>query len=98
MQCSIRARACNYDVYCSTDTRQVEFESNKDLCRSLGVKVLPYFHFYRGAEGRLANFSASLTKFNRLKEAIEVHNTDRCPLGPTIGLGDEEELLSSSTK
>lgn len=30
-------------------------------------QVLPYFHFYRGNEGRLAAFSASLKKIDRLK-------------------------------
>jgi len=53
---------------------KVEFDSNKTITKSLGIKVLPYFHFYRGTNGKVAAFSASLKKLDRLKEAIEEHN------------------------
>lgn len=33
----------------------------------LRVQVLPYFHFYRGAEGRVAAFSASVSKIQRIR-------------------------------
>lgn len=32
------------------------------MCKNLNVKVLPYFHFYRGADGQLESFSCSLAK------------------------------------
>ena len=41
---------------------KLNFDDNKDLCRSLGVKVLPYFKLYRGTEGCVAQFSASIAK------------------------------------
>ncbi|XP_058069188.1 thioredoxin-like 2, chloroplastic isoform X2 [Magnolia sinica] len=41
---------------------KVNFDENKPMCKSLNVKVLPYFHFYRGADGRLESFSCSLAK------------------------------------
>ncbi|MCO5592531.1 hypothetical protein L7F22_046534 [Adiantum nelumboides] len=41
---------------------KVNFDENKAMCKSLNVKVLPFFHFYRGAEGRLDSFSCSLSK------------------------------------
>lgn len=41
---------------------KVNFDENKPLCKSLNVKVLPYFHFYRGADGQLESFSCSLAK------------------------------------
>lgn len=31
------------------------------------LQVLPYFHFYRGAEGRVASFSASVSKVGMLR-------------------------------
>lgn len=62
---------------------KVGYEANRQLCRALGVKVLPFFHFYRGAEGQLDAFSASITKFQKLKDAISRHNTPRCSLGPS---------------
>ena len=67
---------------------KVNFDENKPMCKSLNVKVLPYFHFYRGAEGQLESFSCSLAKFQKIKEAIETHNTARCSIGPPKGIGD----------
>ncbi|KAK7379949.1 hypothetical protein VNO78_32215 [Psophocarpus tetragonolobus] len=67
---------------------KVNFDENKPMCKRLNVKVLPYFHFYRGAEGQLESFSCSLAKFQKIKEAIETHNTARCSIGPPMGIGD----------
>lgn len=69
---------------------KVNFDENKQMCKSLGVKVLPFFHFYRGSEGRLAAFSASVSKIQRLRDNIAEHNTARCCLG---GPAVIEELL-----
>ncbi|KAL5572491.1 hypothetical protein UlMin_022088 [Ulmus minor] len=74
---------------------KVNFDENKPMCKSMNVKVLPYFHFYRGADGQLESFSCSLAKFQRIKEAIETHNTARCSIGPPKGVGDL--LLESSS-
>ncbi|XP_073307935.1 thioredoxin-like 2, chloroplastic isoform X2 [Primulina huaijiensis] len=63
---------------------EVNFDENKTLCKSLNVKVLPQFHFYRGADG--LSFSCSLAK--KIKDATEIHNTDRCSIGPPKGVGD----------
>ena len=49
---------------------KVEFDENKDLCRTLGVKILPYFQFYKGKEGKVTEFSASLNKVARLRENL----------------------------
>lgn len=67
---------------------KVNFDENKPMCKNLNVKVLPYFHFYRGADGRLEAFSCSLAKFQKIKDAIELHNTARCSIGPPMGVGD----------
>ncbi|XP_042499978.1 thioredoxin-like 2, chloroplastic isoform X1 [Macadamia integrifolia] len=67
---------------------KVNFDENKPMCKSLNVKVLPYFHFYRGADGKLESFSCSLAKFQKIKDAIATHNTDRCSIGPPEGIGD----------
>ncbi|TYI68166.1 hypothetical protein E1A91_D08G070900v1 [Gossypium mustelinum] len=67
---------------------KVNFDENKPMCKSLNVKVLPYFHFYRGADGQLESFSCSLAKFQKIKDAIEMHNTARCSIGPPKGVGD----------
>uniref|UniRef100_A0A0D6R7D8 Thioredoxin domain-containing protein n=1 Tax=Araucaria cunninghamii TaxID=56994 RepID=A0A0D6R7D8_ARACU len=76
---------------------KINFDENKPMCKSLSIKVLPYFHFYRGAEGRIDSFSCSLAKFQKLREAIALHNTARCSLGPPVGVGDIDLLGSSSS-
>uniref|UniRef100_A0ACD5TQG9 Uncharacterized protein n=2 Tax=Avena sativa TaxID=4498 RepID=A0ACD5TQG9_AVESA len=73
---------------------KVNFDENKPMCKRLNVKVLPFFHFYRGSDGQLEAFSCSLAKFQKLKDAIAVHNTDRCSIGPPVGVGD---VLDSSS-
>ncbi|XP_030448501.1 thioredoxin-like 2, chloroplastic [Syzygium oleosum] len=67
---------------------KVNFDENKPMCKNLNVKVLPYFHFYRGADGQLESFSCSLVKFQKIKDAIQMHNTERCSIGPPKGVGD----------
>mmetsp|Transcript_26538 Transcript_26538/g.87006 ORF Transcript_26538/g.87006 Transcript_26538/m.87006 type:complete len:94 (-) Transcript_26538:1490-1771(-) len=79
---------------------KVNFDENKSLCKSLGVKVLPFFQLYRGPEGRVAAFSASLSKINRLREAISVHNTARCYLdadAESAAIAEIESLNKSSS-
>jgi thiol-disulfide isomerase/thioredoxin len=56
----------------------LNFEDNRKLAKGLGVKVLPYFHFYRGPSGRVGEMTCSISKIARLKEAIEVHTSPRC--------------------
>ncbi|KAK9142425.1 hypothetical protein Syun_011825 [Stephania yunnanensis] len=67
---------------------KVNFDENKPMCKSLNVKVLPFFHFYRGADGQLEAFSCSLAKFQKIKDAIAIHNTERCSIGPPKGVGE----------
>jgi len=38
---------------------QVNYEDHKSMCYSLNVHVLPFFRFYRGANGRLCSFSCT---------------------------------------
>ena len=60
---------------------KVNYDQNKPMSRTLGVKVLPTFHMYRGPSGRVAEFSASLSKIQRLRDALEAHGAPRCVLG-----------------
>jgi hypothetical protein len=62
---------------------KVDFDANKQMCRTLGVKVLPFFHMYRGVDGRVAEFSASLSKIQRLRDALDEHGGARCNLEPS---------------
>lgn len=37
----------------------VNYEEHKSMCYSLNVHVLPFFRFYRGAQGRVCSFSCT---------------------------------------
>lgn len=65
---------------------KIDWDENKDIAKTLGVRVLPFFQLYRGAEGRVAEFSCSVSKIQRLRDAIEAHHAARCSLGlnPTL--------------
>lgn len=65
---------------------KVDWDQNKPIARPLGVKVLPFFMFFRGADGQLASFSASVSKVQRLRDAIAEHNTERCYMTKTQGM------------
>ncbi|XP_071710792.1 thioredoxin-like 1-1, chloroplastic [Rutidosis leptorrhynchoides] len=72
---------------------QVNYEDHKSMCYSLGVHVLPFFRFYRGAEGRLCSFSCTNATIKKFKDALAKHKPDRCGLGPPKGL-EEKELVA----
>lgn len=67
---------------------KVNFDENKILCKSLNVKVLPYFHFYRGSDRLLESFSCSLAKLQKLKDAIAAHKTISCSQRSLKDIGD----------
>ena len=71
------------------------FDENRSLSRQLGVKVLPFFQFYRGAEGRVDAFPASISKVNKLKAAIKDFKSDRCFLEelPAAPLSEFPDVL-----
>ncbi|KAL2243245.1 UNVERIFIED_CONTAM: Thioredoxin-like 2, chloroplastic [Sesamum indicum] len=74
---------------------KVNFDENKRLCKSLNIKVLPYFHFYRGADGLVDSFSCSLAKLQKLRDAIAIHNNavhSNSPLDYNGCPGDCSEL------
>ncbi|KAM3372102.1 hypothetical protein ACQJBY_019143 [Aegilops geniculata] len=72
---------------------QVNYEKHKSMCYSLHVHVLPFFRFYRGAQGRVSSFSCTNATIKKFKDALAKHSPDRCSLGPARGL-EEAELLA----
>ncbi|KAF9626247.1 hypothetical protein IFM89_031374 [Coptis chinensis] len=71
---------------------KVNYEELKPMCYSLNIHVLPFFRFYRGAEGRVCSFSCTNATIKKFKDALAKHGTERCSLGPAKGL-EESELL-----
>ncbi|XVF09047.1 hypothetical protein REPUB_Repub07fG0056900 [Reevesia pubescens] len=71
---------------------EVNYEKLNNMCQCLNIHVLPFFRFYRGAEGRLCGFSCTNATIKKFKDALAKHGSDRCSLGPAKGL-DESELM-----
>jgi len=51
----------------------VEYTANKKLCKTLGIKNLPYIHMYKGSKGRECDFLCNSKNFNVLIEKMEKH-------------------------
>ncbi|KAM0821366.1 hypothetical protein ACQ4PT_072279 [Festuca glaucescens] len=77
---------------------QVNHEQHKSMCYSLHVHVLPFFRFYRGAQGRVSSFSCTNATIKKFKDALAKHSPDRCSLGPARGLEESELLALAANK
>ncbi|KAG5224196.1 thioredoxin family protein [Salix suchowensis] len=77
---------------------QVNYEEHKSMCYSLNVHVLPFFRLYRGAHGRLCSFSCTNATIKKFKDALAKHTPERCSLGPTKGLEEEELVALAANK
>ncbi|KAF8089594.1 hypothetical protein N665_0501s0008 [Sinapis alba] len=77
---------------------QVNYEEHKSMCYSLGVHVLPFFRFYRGAHGRVCSFSCTNATIKKFRDALAKHSPDRCSLGPTKGLEEKELVALAANK
>jgi hypothetical protein len=77
---------------------KVNFEENRPMCKTLGVKVLPYFHIYHGALGRVASFSCTVSKLARMKEALAEYSTPQCSLEPNPGLPEFPDIIPHPTE
>ncbi|KAK9906881.1 hypothetical protein WJX75_009666 [Coccomyxa subellipsoidea] len=72
---------------------KVDFDENREVVKPLGIKVLPFFHFYRGTEGRVAAFSASIGKIQRLRDALTEHSTPRCSIGNKLPVPEFPDVI-----
>ncbi|KAJ3682958.1 hypothetical protein LUZ60_013185 [Juncus effusus] len=77
---------------------QVNYEKHKSMCYSLHVHVLPFFWFFRGAQGRLTGFSCTNQTIKKFRDALAKHLTERCSIGPTKGLDESALMALASNK
>ena len=49
--------------------------NSQKLCKSLGVKVLPYLEIVAGKFGKVETFTCGPSKVSRLQEKLELHAT-----------------------
>ncbi|KAK6925030.1 Thioredoxin domain [Dillenia turbinata] len=71
---------------------KVNYEELKPMCYALHVHVLPFFRFYRGAQGKVCSFSCTVATIKKFKDALAKYGGEKCSTGPAKGL-DESELL-----
>ncbi|KAK7317247.1 hypothetical protein RJT34_01308 [Clitoria ternatea] len=81
------------EMYPKTIFLKVNNEELKTMCHALHIHVLPFFRFYRGAEGRVCSFSCTNATIKKFKDALAKNGSEWCSLGPAKGL-DESELKS----
>lgn len=74
----------------------VNYEEHKPMCYALHVHVLPFFRFYRGADGKVCSFSCTNATIKKFKDALAKHGTERCSLTPAKGLEEKEHLALAS--
>eukprot|EP00747_Dinoflagellata_sp_TGD_P026254 gnl/TRDRNA2_/TRDRNA2_131794_c2_seq1.p1 gnl/TRDRNA2_/TRDRNA2_131794_c2~~gnl/TRDRNA2_/TRDRNA2_131794_c2_seq1.p1 ORF type:complete len:209 (-),score=37.87 gnl/TRDRNA2_/TRDRNA2_131794_c2_seq1:295-891(-) len=49
---------------------EVDYDANKDFCKSKQIKTLPFFEIYRGANGKVDGFPCGPTKIKILQEKV----------------------------
>lgn len=75
---------------------KVNFHDNVAMCRSLNVNILPFFHFYREAEC-IDAFSTSLSRINKLREAVAKHKRGRVQITSPAPVTLTNEVLVGAT-
>lgn len=75
---------------------KVNHEELRTMCHSLNIHVLPFFRFYRGADGHLCSFSCTTATIEKFKDAMARHGTERCSIGAAKGLNESELLKLAS--
>ena len=51
---------------------EILFDNNKQLCKSLNIKILPYIEIVSGKEGKVEGFSCGPSKIQKLEEKLQV--------------------------
>ena len=81
---------------------KLDFDANKQLAKALGVRALPSFAVFRGADGKLDLFTAGPARAALLREKVELYGAPRCVLSGKIGgyepTPELKELLEKQEK
>ncbi|KAH6830636.1 atypical CYS HIS rich thioredoxin 5 [Perilla frutescens var. hirtella] len=76
---------------------QINYENHKEMCYALNIHVLPFFRFYKGAEGKACSFSCTNATVKKFKDALGKHGTSSRRLGSAKGM-DESELSALASR
>lgn len=72
--------AGEYGGPCGAHFYEIEFNGNKDLCKRLDVRVLPYVAFFKGGEGKVEGFACGPSKIGTLRNKLDEYLDDTCDL------------------
>ncbi|KAK1357721.1 thioredoxin-like 1-1, chloroplastic [Heracleum sosnowskyi] len=76
---------------------KVNYEEHKKMCQALHIHVLPFFRFYRGAQGKVCSFSCTNATIKKFKDALAKYGTDLPGAGLAKGLDESELMRLAST-
>ncbi|KAJ8906500.1 hypothetical protein NDN08_002993 [Rhodosorus marinus] len=65
--------------YPEVSFNQMNFSTNRELCRSLGIKAMPTFHLYYEGE-KIDDFSCGPKRFPELVERLESYKNGFCKI------------------
>lgn len=60
---------------------ELEFETNKEMCKQLGIKVLPWIEIFSSSAGKVESFSCGPSKASQIVEKLKIYLNGECPLG-----------------
>lgn len=60
---------------------KMDYERNKDLCKRLGIIMMPTFIFYHGALGEIDKFSCGPSRAYVIQKKVEDLINGQCALG-----------------
>ncbi|KAK6787659.1 hypothetical protein RDI58_016184 [Solanum bulbocastanum] len=72
---------------------KVNYEELKSMCNVLHIPVLPFFRFYKGAQGKVSSFSCTNATIKKFKDTVARYGDEGCSFSPAKGL-EESELLT----
>ncbi|XP_014495461.1 thioredoxin-like 1-2, chloroplastic [Vigna radiata var. radiata] len=75
---------------------RVNYDELKNMCHCLRIHVLPFFRFYRGAEGRVCSFSCTNATIKKFKDAMAKYSNESGSFGPAKGLEESELKILAS--
>ena len=69
---------------------EILFDNNKKLCKSLGIKILPFMEIVAGSRGKIDSFTCGPSKISLLQSKLEDTSSKYCDVDD-IGCTDISE-------
>merc|ERR1719231_1594570 len=74
---------------------EILFDDNKKLCKSLGIKILPFMEIVAGSQGKVDSFTCGPSKISKLMSKLEDTSIEFCEKTyPSIECTDVRKYLA----